>query len=214
MSGALRGQVSVPGGLKGTVAAIKGEKGDPFTYEDFTPEQLEALKGEKGDAGDVTPEVEALRDQVAEDASRAEAAANRAETAKEDAVIATSIAEEAMRKAASSENNSGSNAEAADLARWQAETHAKNAALYAENAGAAAQRAEQATVSPTVEVAETDGGHRVTITDYNGEKSFDVMDGASIKGDKGDDYVLTDDDKAEIVDAVLAALPNGDEVSY
>lgn len=35
-----------------------------------------------------------------------------------------------------------------------------------------------------------------------------------IKGDKGDDYVLTDDDKAEIVDAVLAALPNGDEVSY
>ena len=30
----------------------KGEKGDPFTYEDFTPEQLQALKGEKGDKGD------------------------------------------------------------------------------------------------------------------------------------------------------------------
>lgn len=36
----------------------KGEKGDPFTYEDFTPEQLEALRGpegpqgEKGDKGD------------------------------------------------------------------------------------------------------------------------------------------------------------------
>ena len=37
----------------------KGDKGDPFTYEDFTEEQLEALKGEKGDAftyDDFTPE--------------------------------------------------------------------------------------------------------------------------------------------------------------
>lgn len=30
----------------------KGEKGDPFTYEDFTEEQLAALKGEKGDTGE------------------------------------------------------------------------------------------------------------------------------------------------------------------
>lgn len=31
---------------------FKGEKGDPFTYEDFTEEQLQNLKGEKGDKGD------------------------------------------------------------------------------------------------------------------------------------------------------------------
>lgn len=30
---------------------LVGEKGDPFTYEDFTPEQLEALKGEPGEKG-------------------------------------------------------------------------------------------------------------------------------------------------------------------
>ena len=30
----------------------KGDKGDPFTFEDFTEEQLAALKGEKGDKGD------------------------------------------------------------------------------------------------------------------------------------------------------------------
>ena len=29
---------------------VKGTKGDPFVYEDFTPEQLAALKGVKGDA--------------------------------------------------------------------------------------------------------------------------------------------------------------------
>lgn len=75
MSSVLKGQVPVPQSVKGTVAAIKGEKGDPFTYEDFTPEQLEALRGEKGDVGDITPELEALRDQVKEDAARAEEAA-------------------------------------------------------------------------------------------------------------------------------------------
>ena len=30
----------------------KGDKGDPFTYEDFTVEQLASLKGEKGDKGE------------------------------------------------------------------------------------------------------------------------------------------------------------------
>ena len=30
----------------------KGDKGDPFTYKDFTPEQLASLKGDKGDKGD------------------------------------------------------------------------------------------------------------------------------------------------------------------
>ena len=33
-----------------------GPKGDPFTYEDFTPEQLENLKGPKGDIGPVGPQ--------------------------------------------------------------------------------------------------------------------------------------------------------------
>ncbi len=33
------------------VIGIKGDKGDPFTYSDFTEEQLAALKGEKGAAG-------------------------------------------------------------------------------------------------------------------------------------------------------------------
>lgn len=30
----------------------QGEKGDPFKYEDFTPEQLEALRGPQGEKGD------------------------------------------------------------------------------------------------------------------------------------------------------------------
>lgn len=34
--------------IEGTISVAKGENGKDFTYEDFTPEQLEALKGEDG----------------------------------------------------------------------------------------------------------------------------------------------------------------------
>lgn len=38
-------------GNTGPVAVIAGPKGDPFTYEDFTPEQLESLRGPEGPQG-------------------------------------------------------------------------------------------------------------------------------------------------------------------
>lgn len=37
------------------IPAIKGQKGDAFTYADFTAEQLAALKGPKGDTGAAGP---------------------------------------------------------------------------------------------------------------------------------------------------------------
>lgn len=40
-------------------------------------------------------------------------------------------------------------------------------------------------ISPTVAVAEIEGGHRVTITDKDGAKSFDVMDGKDGTGSGG-----------------------------
>lgn len=39
--------------------------------------------------------------------------------------------------------------------------------------------------SPTVSITEIDGGHRVTITDAEGEKSFDVLDGKDGSGGSG-----------------------------
>ena len=44
-------KVSTVTGQKGDTGP-KGDKGDPFTYADFTPDQLAALKGPKGDKGD------------------------------------------------------------------------------------------------------------------------------------------------------------------
>ena len=48
----LNGSANLPELVRGP----KGDKGDPFTYEDFTPEQLENLKGPKGDKGDPGPQ--------------------------------------------------------------------------------------------------------------------------------------------------------------
>lgn len=39
--------------------------------------------------------------------------------------------------------------------------------------------------SPKVSVEEIEGGHKITITDKDGEKSFDVMDGQGVNGDGG-----------------------------
>lgn len=65
--------------LHGTFPTTPGPKGDPFTYEDFTPEQLEALKGKPGDPGpkgdpftyeDFTPEqLESLKGEPGESGS-------------------------------------------------------------------------------------------------------------------------------------------------
>lgn len=62
--------------------ASKGDKGDAFTYEDFTEEQLALLKGEKGDPfeyGDFTSEqIEELKKPATEAATEAKEAASEA----------------------------------------------------------------------------------------------------------------------------------------
>lgn len=87
-------------------------------------------------------------------------------------------------------------------------------------------------VSPTVSTVATTGGTKVTITDAKGSHEFVVKDGAKgadgangkdgADGEKGADGKTpikgtdywTAADKQEIVDSVIAALPDGTEVSY
>lgn len=48
-------EIALANGFEGSEAewleSLNGEKGEAFTYDDFTAEQLESLKGEKGEAG-------------------------------------------------------------------------------------------------------------------------------------------------------------------
>lgn len=89
----------------------------------------------------------------------------------------------------------------------------------------------QSGFSPIVKITPITNGHRVTITDINGDHSFNVLNGAKgdkgdkgeqgerglqgkqgEKGDKGDDYVLTETDKSDIANLVLANFVDVSEV--
>ena len=111
----------------GQIQGAKGDKGDAFTYADFTTEQLAALKGEKGDKGD------------------------KGDTGEQ-----------------------GQKGETGD-------------------AGPQGKKGDTgpAGVSPEVTIEQIDGGHRVTITDAQGTKTFDVMDGTG--GSAGGLYVTNVD---------------------
>ena len=66
-------------------------------------------------------------------------------------------------------------------------------------------------VSPTVEFNSVTGGTTLKITDKDGVHSTVIYDGNT--PEKGVDY-WTEADKSEMVEDVLAALPNGNEVEY
>lgn len=54
-----------------------------------------------------------------------------------------------------------------------------------------------------------------TLAAIKGEKGDQGIQGETgPQGEPGADYVLTDADKTEIVNLVIAALPDGEEVSY
>lgn len=67
-------------------------------------------------------------------------------------------------------------------------------------------------VSPTLTVSKTGKVVTITATDKNGTTTATVSDGDD--GDDGDDYVLTAQDKADIADLVIAALPTWQGGSY
>lgn len=73
-------------------------------------------------------------------------------------------------------------------------------------------------VSPTITTTPIENGYKLTIKDINGENSINILNGKKgdkgDKGEKGDSYVLNEEDKSIIVQDVINALPNGDEVKY
>lgn len=119
-------------------------RGLPFTYEDFTPEQLAALKGDKGDPftwADFTPaQIEILKKPATAAAELANTAAQKADTA------ANEVREQAQNLAAtSSEAVKACNAatQAAKAATGAAETATDNARNAATATNAERELTEQ-----------------------------------------------------------------------
>lgn len=106
-----------------TIPCIKGDKGDPLTYDDLTPEQIEELQ---------RPAIEAA-ETANEAAKKADTATEKANTAAQSAITATTNANNATSEAIT----------AASLAN-EATDNANSAALDATNA---ANRANEAITS-------------------------------------------------------------------
>ncbi len=154
--------IAVKLGFVGTeeewVASLKGDKGDPFLYEDFTPEQLEDLTEGIQDYATAqavqaaqqqvqqTAEAAAdlVRQEVAEDAADARAAAQEAAQANTSALGAAATAEAAAQSAGQDAETAQVSAQAAVSAAAQVAQDASQTAQSAAQSAEDAQRAEAA----------------------------------------------------------------------
>ena len=216
----------------GPLQGAKGETGKAFTYEDFTPEQLAALKGEKGEAGkdgakgdkgdkgdtgaaftyaDFTPEqLAALKGE------KGEPGQNGVDGAKGD------------KGDKGDTGAKGDKGDAGAAFTYEDFTPEQLAALKGDK-GDPGERGEKGDKGDTGATGATGAqGAKGDKGDKGDTFTFDDLTAAQIaalKGDKGDtgeaghtpvrgtDY-WTAEDQTAIVNAVLDALPSGDEVSY
>lgn len=155
----------------------QGERGEPFEYEDFTAEQLEALTGPQGPVGP------------------AGATGQRGEKG--------DTGEQGPTGPTGPAGPRGYKGDKGDPFTYSDFTSAQLAALKGPQgetgpAGADGQKGADG-YSPTVSVTTITGGHRVTITDKNGPKSFDVMDGEDGQAAEGGGTVDIESVEAEKV---------------
>lgn len=113
---------------------IKGEKGDPFTYDDFTPEQIAELQRPATEAAEVSNAA----------AQRAEAAAESVQEAVEDAEQASQSAQQAATAAQEAVTNVNAVIGKAETAINNANTAAETANTAVESVNALEERVEQA----------------------------------------------------------------------
>lgn len=131
--------IAVKLGFVGTeeewIASLKGDKGDPFTYEDFTTQQLEDL-------------TEGIQDYATEQAVQAAGQASQANTsARSAAEMAQSAAQSTSQDAKTAQDAARTAASSAAQVAQDASQTAQSAAKSAEDAQraeAAAERAETA----------------------------------------------------------------------
>ena len=151
-------------------------------------------------AGVVASNAAADAKKAAEDAAQS---AKTAQNATDAANKAAGVAEEAGKKAL---ENANSAVTATENANKVAE-NMKERADSGEFDGAPGARGDDG-VSPEISVEDIDGGHKVTVTDANGTKTFDVMNGA--KGDPGTTDYNNLENKPEIPSKV-SELQNDSE---
>ena len=137
-------EIAVRHGFEGTeeewLASLKGEKGDAFTYSDFTPEQIADLKKPAVDAAKAATD-------AAETATEAAKAANDAAGSADEAAKSAAEAASAASSAASKASDAADDAAEAGKAALAAAGNAASAAKAASDTNTQIQTAEQQRVS-------------------------------------------------------------------
>ena len=172
---------------------LKGDKGDPFTYEDFTHEQLAALKGEKGEKGDT--------------GAAGEQGVQGEKGEKGDPFTYDDFTEEQLAALKGEKGDTGA----------QGEQGPQGIQGIQGEPGEKGEKGEKG--ADGVPVTHSWAGTKLTVTSASGTSSADLKGEKGEKGAdgytpaKGTDY-WTPTDKSAMVSDVLAALPTWTGGSY
>lgn len=187
----------------------KGDKGDAFKYEDFTPEQLESLRGPKGDDGfikfeELTPEQkEQLRGP------------------KGDAFTYQDFTQEQLNALKGPQGEPGVKGDKGDAFTYADFTQEQLEALRGPQGQAGKDGSNGKDGKDGVSITHTWNGTSLSITSASGTSQVDLKgqkgDQGQIgpqgpQGPAGSDYVLTQNDKTEI--AGLVDLTNYATTTY
>ena len=207
-------EIAARHGFEGTeeewLASLKGEKGDAFTYSDFTPGQIADLKKPAVDAAavaetaaDAATKAAANADNAAktatEAASSANDAADRAGQAAVDAGLAKTAAEEAAERATEAAGAAGSAAKEANSAAQAASqtnteiSTAEQGRVTAEEQRAAAEQTRQTEFSQLKQEAQTATQEANAAAQAANQAAESIEESLSVKQDKTDESLQTTD---------------------
>lgn len=149
-----------------SLKGAEGEKGEAFTYDDFTSEQLEALKGEDGQSayqiwctnGNTGTEADFLTSLKGSDGNDGVSPTFKEVTVTQNASLTNSYA-------TLTDNGDGTYSIAFFLK------------ISSTSGDGSSSGTGEDGFSPIVTVTTTEGGHTVSIQDAEGVKIFDIMDG-------------------------------------
>lgn len=214
-------EIAVRHGFEGTeeewLASLKGEKGDAFTYSDFTPGQIADLKKPAVDAAKDAAEAAEKARAAATEAGKAAEAANQAATNASEAAKQATEAKAAANEAATTAAQAAMNAakinqaiqaeETKRVTAEQSRVSAETSRVKAEESRVSAEQTRQTEFSQIKQQAETAVSNANAAAAAANEAAENIEQSLSDKQDKTDNALQTSD--KTVVGAINELLSSG-----